>query len=84
LIVAGDFNDWNQQVSSELKERLGLTEVIEELQGAPARTFPIWMPLLPRDRIYIRGLTPKLCARYTRGRWRSLSDHAALRVELEF
>ena len=84
LIVAGDFNDWNRKVSSELKERLGLSEAIEVLQGTPARTFPIWMPLLPLDRIYIRGMTPKLCARYTRGRWRRLSDHAALWVELEF
>jgi endonuclease/exonuclease/phosphatase family metal-dependent hydrolase len=84
LVVAGDFNDWNQQISSELRERLGLEEAIEVLQGEPARTFPIWMPLLPLDRIYVRGLTPRLCARYTRGRWRRLSDHAALWVELEF
>ena len=48
------------------------------LQGRHARTFPVWAPLFPVDRIYFRGLTPIACERLGEGHWRDLSDHAAL------
>ncbi|HEY8607195.1 MAG TPA: endonuclease/exonuclease/phosphatase family protein [Noviherbaspirillum sp.] len=37
LIIAGDFNDWTNQLSHTLRDRLGVTEVFDE--GLPARGF---------------------------------------------
>jgi len=43
-----------------------------------ARTFPVWAPVFPVDRIYYRGVQPIGCQRLRDGHWRDLSDHAAL------
>ncbi|KZX60337.1 hypothetical protein A3709_12160 [Halioglobus sp. HI00S01] len=78
MIIAGDFNDWRRRAENHLHDDLNLTELFAELQGRHARTFPVWAPLLPVDRIYYRGITPLSCDRLCRGHWRDLSDHAAL------
>jgi endonuclease/exonuclease/phosphatase family metal-dependent hydrolase len=78
MIIAGDFNDWRRRAENHLHEDLGLEELFVNLQGRHARTFPVWAPLLPVDRVYYRGLQPKSCRRLARGQWRDLSDHAAL------
>lgn len=83
LIIAGDFNDWNESLSDPLEEILDVREVFKEKSGAHARSFPSWLPLLPLDRIYCRGLSI-IESRCLQGPpWNSLSDHNALYAELE-
>lgn len=78
MIIAGDFNDWRRRAEQHLHSDLGLRELFVHLRGRHARTFPVWRPLLPVDRIYYRGLNPATCQRLSSGPWRELSDHAAL------
>jgi endonuclease/exonuclease/phosphatase family metal-dependent hydrolase len=78
MIIAGDFNDWRRRAELHLHKDLNLEELFVTLRGRHARTFPVWAPLLPVDRIYYRGLQPQNCSRLGSGPWRELSDHAAL------
>jgi endonuclease/exonuclease/phosphatase family metal-dependent hydrolase len=78
MIIAGDFNDWRSRAERHLHKDLGLTELFVHMHGRHARTFPVWAPMLPVDRIYFRGLKPAACRRLSAGPWRDLSDHAAL------
>ena len=79
-IVAGDFNDWRNRVSAPMKAA-GFDEVFEALTGAPAKTFPSVKPLLPMDRIYVRGL--KIHSAQILHEWLKLSDHLGITAELE-
>ena len=84
LIVAGDFNDWRLRLHRPMCSSLHLREALSEIHGRPAQTFPAKRPLLPVDRIYLRGFEVKH-AEVMRGEpWRSLSDHCALYTELSF
>jgi endonuclease/exonuclease/phosphatase family metal-dependent hydrolase len=83
LIMAGDFNDWRGQGVDDFALLLGLQDAAIAVNGRRARTFPARIPILPLDRIYIRGLTVKRCATHYKGIWRKLSDHAALIIESE-
>lgn len=78
LLIAGDFNDWNGRAEAHFEQDLGVRELFEELTGDHAKTYPIWLPLLPMDRIYYRGVLPLSCRCLSTGPWRTLSDHAAL------
>lgn len=78
LLIAGDFNDWRSNAEHHFEDDLAVKELFMELTGRHARTFPIWLPILPMDRIYYRGLVPTRCACLSGGGWRKLSDHAAL------
>jgi endonuclease/exonuclease/phosphatase family metal-dependent hydrolase len=78
LIIAGDFNDWRGKAEKQLRDDLELQELFQALDGAHAKTFPVWAPLFPVDRIYFRGLEPTSCRKLGHGPWRDLSDHAAL------
>ena len=92
LVVAGDFNDWRPQnggrggISRTLNTELGLSEVFEEINGKPARTFPAIFPMLTLDRIYMRGLKIdevfRLHGDVDGVKWRGLSDHVGLAVKL--
>ena len=97
LIIAGDFNDWRNQLCRHLTERLGVREVFDEAPqrslfwwmktGAsrplPARTFPSMFPLLRLDRVYVRGFTVHHSMVMSGGHWRHLSDHAPILVDLK-
>ena len=78
MIIAGDFNDWRRRAENHLRDDLGLEELFFSLRGSHARTFPVWAPMFPVDRIYYRGLDPVSCECLGSGHWRDLSDHAAL------
>lgn len=78
LIIAGDFNDWLGQADRLFHDSLGLREIFRETHGRHARSFPSWLPLLPMDRIYYRGLNPISCERLAYAPWHVLSDHAPL------
>lgn len=74
-ILAGDFNDWQGDVSAELEEALSLRDVAHVLHGEHARTFPSFYPMLRLDRIYFRGLGVTDFSVLDDPRWRGLSDH---------
>lgn len=83
LIVAGDFNDWQQKVSDPLAQALDLKESGVTFTGRHARTFPSWKPLLSLDRVYVRRFGI-INYQVLYGRpWRQMSDHAAVLAELE-
>ncbi|MDO9167585.1 MAG: endonuclease/exonuclease/phosphatase family protein [Methylobacter sp.] len=78
LIIAGDFNDWLGQADRLFHDHLGLQEIFQVTHGRYARSFPSWLPFLPMDRIYFRGLTPVSCESLAHAPWHTLSDHAPL------
>ena len=78
LIIAGDFNDWRSRAERYLKNILGVKEVFKDRHGQHARTFPAWLPVLPMDRIYTRGLEVVDCHPLGGHPWRRLSDHLPL------
>jgi endonuclease/exonuclease/phosphatase family metal-dependent hydrolase len=78
-IIAGDFNDW-RNTNSKPMGQAGFVDVFESLYGAPARTFPSIRPILPMDRIYVRGLVIQKAEILTE--WAKLSDHLAIYAEL--
>jgi endonuclease/exonuclease/phosphatase family metal-dependent hydrolase len=84
LIVAGDFNDWQESATQQLFDDIGVHEVFLNLLGAHAPTFPSAYPLLRLDRVYARGVRT-LGGEILHGPpWDALSDHAPLLAQLEF
>jgi endonuclease/exonuclease/phosphatase family metal-dependent hydrolase len=82
LILAGDFNDWQQKASGILSRELGIKEVFLHQTGAHAATFPMKFPILRLDRVYARGLS-MVGGQPLIGRpWDALSDHIPLYAEL--
>ena len=79
LVVAGDFNDWNNHASHMLARELEVHEVFAASHGRLARSYPAGIPLLRMDRIYVRGLEIHHCELHP---WRRISDHAALSATL--
>ncbi|MDD2547463.1 MAG: endonuclease/exonuclease/phosphatase family protein [Burkholderiaceae bacterium] len=76
VVVAGDFNDWGQQIQRMLA-RFGL----HEFDAPRAYTFPARLPLAQLDHVYARGLTP-VGLQVPRGRiWWRMSDHLPLIAE---
>ncbi len=82
LVVAGDFNDWRRSADAILAG-CGLHEAFAGADGRNARTFPARWPLLPLDRVYVRGVRATR-PRVLSGRpWSHLSDHAPLLVDVQ-
>ncbi|WET42813.1 endonuclease/exonuclease/phosphatase family protein [Citrobacter enshiensis] len=82
VIVAGDFNDWRQHANRPLKTRAGLEEIFTRAHGRPARTFPVRLPLLRLDRIYVKNANASAPMALPLHHWRHLSDHAPLSAEI--
>ncbi|MFS2223303.1 endonuclease/exonuclease/phosphatase family protein [Pantoea sp. B65] len=82
VVVAGDFNDWQQRANQRLLQCAGLEEVFSRETGRPARTFPARFPLLRLDRIYVRNASASHPQALPRKPWSHLSDHAPLAVEI--
>ncbi len=83
LLIAGDFNDWHRKGHRYISEALRATDVFTTMRGKPARTFPSFLPFLPLDRIYVRGLDVRDARIHYAQRAPRMSDHAALSAELE-
>lgn len=84
LIIAGDFNDWRSQACRAMAEPLQLNEVHVQIGGRPGGSFPVRRPMLPLDRIYVRGLDVQDAEVLIGKRWEQLSDHAPLTAEVNF
>lgn len=82
LLIAGDFNDWRNRLSLTLARELGVQDVFDQLEGKPARSFPSRIPIFRLDRIYVRGFRVQYCDVHIGGKWKRLSDHAALSAQL--
>lgn len=83
LLMAGDFNDWQQHLSQPLAEELGIQEAFYCLNGEHARSFPAIKPTLCVDRVYFRGLNI-VGGQCLHGKpWRTLSDHLPLCVQFQ-
>ncbi|MDA1371373.1 MAG: endonuclease/exonuclease/phosphatase family protein [Proteobacteria bacterium] len=82
IILAGDFNDWRKTTHRRLTQECDLIEACEQHQGSVANTFPAMMPLLPMDRIYMRGFTVNGIEVMAHSAWRQLSDHCAIVADL--
>lgn len=82
IIVAGDFNDWRGRAHALLLREAGLREVFVQSLGRAVRTFPAPLPLLPLDRIYVRGVAVHAPVPLPRRPWSRLSDHAPLAAEI--
>ncbi len=83
LLIAGDFNDWRNELSFTLAREIGVQDVFDLQEGKPARSFPSRVPLFRLDRIYVRGFKVRGCDVHIGGKWLRLSDHAALSAQLE-
>jgi endonuclease/exonuclease/phosphatase family metal-dependent hydrolase len=83
LIIAGDFNDWRNQLSKTLSSELHIHDVFHLHGGKLARSFPSRLPLLRLDRIYVRGFDVLHSSVHAGGAWQRLSDHAALSAQLK-
>lgn len=83
LIIAGDFNDWRNQMSGSLASELSMHDVFCLDRGEPARSFPARLPMLRLDRIYVRGFNVLQTEIHAGGAWQNLSDHAALSAKLK-
>jgi endonuclease/exonuclease/phosphatase family metal-dependent hydrolase len=82
LIVAGDFNDWRGR-GQALLAGCGMHEAFVEAHGRFARSFPSRLPLLPLDRIYVRGASAREPRVLGGPPWSRLSDHAPLLARIE-
>lgn len=83
VILAGDFNDWQSNLSEELEETVALRDVAHVLHGEHARTYPSFYPMLRLDRIYFRGLEVRDFSVLDGERWRGLSDHLPMTAEFK-
>jgi endonuclease/exonuclease/phosphatase family metal-dependent hydrolase len=83
LIVAGDFNDWQESATKRLFDDIGVKEVFLDLLGSHASTFPSAFPLLRLDRVYARGVHALGGEILNGPPWDALSDHAPLLAHLE-
>ena len=82
VLVAGDFNDWRLRVHRQLRRHAQMKEVFAQAHGRPARTFPARWPMLPLDRIYVRGAQRVKPVPLPRRPWSHLSDHQPLAAEV--
>lgn len=82
-IMVGDFNDWNKKISPMIESQLSSKEVFRHLHGSYPKTFPSFMPMLTLDRVFVHKITPVSATALSGKRWRKLSDHLPLLVEIE-
>lgn len=83
VVIAGDFNDWRNQMSSAISSELGMHDAFQLNGGRVARSFPARLPLFRLDRIYVRGFSVLHADVHVGGAWQRLSDHAALSASLK-
>ena len=81
LVVAGDFNDWNEKLDAPMAE-IGLRRASAR-QGGTRHTFPSLMPVFALDRFYLRGLACRTTMVPRGMAWARMSDHLPLVAELE-
>ncbi len=84
VIVAGDFNEWRKRKKDVLETTLMMKDSGLSLYGRKLRTFPAALPVLPLDRIYLRGFKVTKAQVLRKGPWKDVSDHAGFMAEAEY
>ncbi|MAX65882.1 MAG: endonuclease/exonuclease/phosphatase family protein [Bacteriovoracaceae bacterium] len=84
ILIAGDFNDWNQKASEHFLNIDNLYDAHKFKHGFYGRTFPTLFPLLKLDRIYTKGFHILDAEVFKNKHWKSLSDHLPIYIEVEF
>ena len=96
VIIAGDFNDWGNQLGADLRNRLGVCEVFDEQNSAGSNSLLHqlgWQKPKIKPARTFPAVLPwlRLDRIYVRGlgvehsdvcEWRRISDHVALRATL--
>lgn len=85
-ILAGDFNDWTDNVATRFEKDSGFMEIGRKLHQNPLKTFPSIWPMLPLDRIYARDLKAISLevVHKERALQRLISDHLPLLATVSF
>ncbi len=83
FILAGDFNDWSQELSPHFYDYLGVFEAHHKIHGHHAKSFPSFFPFLSLDRVYCRHLEVHHTETLKEKPWSQISDHLPLLVELD-
>jgi endonuclease/exonuclease/phosphatase family metal-dependent hydrolase len=83
LILAGDFNDWNEKLHPLIEKQLELEDVIAKFLGKNIATFPSVMPVFALDRIYGRRFKAHSGGRIINQQLRFRSDHLPIITEIE-
>lgn len=81
LILAGDFNDWQENITPHMLIKHSLFEAFSVSSGRTAKSFPSWFPFLRLDRIYYRNINLVSVDLHRDHPWNALSDHLALSSE---
>lgn len=84
VVLAGDFNDWRQNICRFVGRKMGMVDLHHSLNGSRAKTFPSFRPMLRLDRIYVSGLQPTQSRVLNQPPWTELSDHLALYGEVTY
>ncbi len=83
ILLAGDFNDWNQQASNNLLNISELNDAYKLKHGVYAKTFPTMFPLLKLDRIYTKGFYINNAIVLKSLEWKKTSDHLPIYIEVD-
>lgn len=81
IVLAGDFNDWNQKAYQNLFKIKDLHDAHKTLNGQYAKTFPSFLPFFKLDRFYIKGITPISSEVLKTDSWKKISDHLPIFVK---
>lgn len=83
VLLAGDFNDWRQELDRRIVEELGFVNALGDHDPAIGRTWHARRPVFALDRIYARNLRVQRAGRFDGQPWSELSDHLPLFAELK-
>lgn len=81
VIIAGDFNDWNNKIHKQLEGFAGLKSAVHQLKLRQRLTWPTQLPFFSLDRIYARGLELVDVKTHNSDVWRKLSDHLPIQAD---
>lgn len=83
VIMAGDFNDWDNRLHREIEETLNFKEVSASLNGYLVATSPSIYPKFSLDRVYYRNLKAVSNQVLSNNHLKILSDHLPVVSEFE-
>lgn len=84
VILAGDFNDWQESLGKILKDSIQIEDVCDSLINQNHATFPSWLPKVRIDRIYQSHFTVNNVHYFGGSIWKLLSDHLPVMAELKW
>jgi endonuclease/exonuclease/phosphatase family metal-dependent hydrolase len=84
VLLAGDFNDWNERLDRTIVGDLGFRNAFSDQAPQAKRTWHARRPVFSLDRIYVKNLEPRSVERLSGEPWSELSDHLPLWADLRF